>query len=179
MESIYAIDSNNGLSKDGIIPWKSKKDMSFFMNKTKNNIVIMGKNTFFSIPKERRPLKNRLNIVLTSTPHLYENDIINGELNYSSNVLFTNNNYLYKDILENRNKYYETYKYLNIDFKIFFIGGKTIYDQFIPLCDKIWVTYIKHDYNCDLFIDYNYSKQFTENLFEEDDELKIIEYIRI
>jgi len=179
MESIYAIDSNNGLSKDGIIPWKSKKDMSFFMNKTKNNIVIMGKNTFFSIPKERRPLKNRLNIVLTSNPQLYENNIINEEINYSSNVLFTNDNVVYKDILENRNKYYETYKYLNTDFKIFFIGGKTIYDQFIPLCDKIWVTYIKHNYNCDLFLDYNYSEQFTEKLYEEDDELKIIEYTRI
>ena len=179
METIYAIDSNNGLSKNGIIPWKSTKDMTFFMNKTKNNIVIMGKNTFFSIPKERRPLKNRLNIVLTSNPNLYNNDIINGKLNYSSNVLFTNNNYLYKDILENKNKYYETYKYLNTDFKIFIIGGKNIYDQFIPLCDKIWVTYIKHDYNCDLFIDYNYSEQFTENVYEENDELKIVEYTRI
>ena len=29
MEAIYAIDSNNGLSKDGIIPWKSKKDLNF------------------------------------------------------------------------------------------------------------------------------------------------------
>ena len=153
--------------------------MSFFMNKTKNNIVIMGKNTFFSIPKERRPLKNRLNIVLTSNPQLYENNIVNEELNYSSNVLFTNDNDVYKDILENKNNYYKMYKYLNIDFKIFVIGGKTIYDQFIPLCDKIWVTHIKHNYNCDLFLDYNYSEQFTEKLYEEDDELKIIEYTRI
>jgi hypothetical protein len=30
MESIYAIDCNNGLSKKGVIPWKSKKDMLFF-----------------------------------------------------------------------------------------------------------------------------------------------------
>lgn len=36
MESIYAIDSRNGLAKNGVIPWKSKKDMSFFMNKTKH-----------------------------------------------------------------------------------------------------------------------------------------------
>jgi dihydrofolate reductase len=64
METIYAIDTNNGLSKNGAIPWKSKTDMSFFINKTINNIVIMGKNTFFSIPKQHRPLKNRFNIVL-------------------------------------------------------------------------------------------------------------------
>ena len=34
MESIYAIDLNNGLSKEGIIPWKSKKDLKFFQKKT-------------------------------------------------------------------------------------------------------------------------------------------------
>ena len=62
MESIYAIDSKNGLSKNGIIPWKSKTDMYFFMNKPKNNIVIMGKNTFFSLPKQHRPLKNRTDL---------------------------------------------------------------------------------------------------------------------
>jgi dihydrofolate reductase len=87
MESIYAIDSKNGLSKNGDIPWKSKTDMLFFMNKTINNIVIMGKNTFFTIPKEHRPLKNRLNIVLTSTPNLY----------IEKNVIFTNKNDIYQD----------------------------------------------------------------------------------
>ena len=30
MEAIYAFDTNNGLSRDGAIPWKSKKDMSFY-----------------------------------------------------------------------------------------------------------------------------------------------------
>jgi len=108
MEAIYAIDLNNGLSKDGVIPWKSKRDMSFFKNITTNHIVIMGKNTFFSIPKEYRPLKNRLNIVLTSTPHLYKN-ITNDD----SNVLFTDNTDIYQDILKNRNSYYQNYHYLH------------------------------------------------------------------
>ena len=171
IESIYAIDSNNGLSKNGTIPWKSKTDMLFFMNKTINNIVIMGKNTFFSIPKEHRPLTNRLNIILTSKPNIYENK--------DENAFFTNNSNIYKVILNNKNKYCEMYEFLNKDFKIFFIGGKTIYNQYIPLCDTIWVTHIKNDYNCDLFMDYDYSKQFTEELYKEDDELKIVKYTRI
>lgn len=170
MESIYAIDSQNGLSKNGIIPWKSKTDMLFFMNKTKNNIVIMGKNTFFSIPKEHRPLKNRLNIVLTSLPHLHLDE---------KNVLFTDNNNLYQDILNNKNKYCEMYEFLDKNYKIFFIGGKTIYDQYIPLCNTIWVTYIKQNYDCDLLMDYDYSKEFTEELYKEDDEVKIVKYTRI
>lgn len=172
MESIYAIDSKNGLSKNGIIPWKSKTDMLFFMNKTKNNIVIMGKNTYFSLPIEHRPLKNRLNIVLTSTPHLYDEE-------NNKNVIMTNDNNIYQDILKDKNKYCGMFEFLNKDFKIFFIGGKTIYNQFIPLCHTIWVSYIKKDYNCDLFMDYDYSKQFSADLYKEDDELKIIKYTRI
>jgi dihydrofolate reductase len=174
MEAIYAIDSKNGLSKKGTIPWKSKKDILFFMNKTKNNIVIMGKNTYFSLPNEHRPLKNRLNIVLTSKPQIYYN---NNE-NNKSNVIFTNDDNIYKNILTNREKYNKIYQFLKNDFKIFFIGGKTIYEQFIPLCEKIWVTQFKYDYNCDLFIDndYDYLKEFKLSHYDEDDELKIIEY---
>ena len=81
--------------------------------------------------------------------------------------------------LNNRNKYYETYNYLPRDFKIFFIGGKTIYEQFIPLCEQIWVTRIKCDYNCDLFIDYDYSTQFNEQVYQDNDEVSIVKYTRI
>ena len=86
MESIYAIDLNNGLSKDGIIPWNSKKDLKFFANKTKNSVVIMGRTTYFSLPDNVRPLKNRLNIVLTSKPEQFL-DLEDG----IENVIFTNN----------------------------------------------------------------------------------------
>ena len=52
----------------GNIPCKCKKDIIFFKNKTKNNIVIMGRNTYFSLLK---PLQNRLNIVLTKHTEIY------------------------------------------------------------------------------------------------------------
>jgi dihydrofolate reductase len=35
MEALLAIDLNNGLSKNGVIPWKSKRDMKFFLIKQK------------------------------------------------------------------------------------------------------------------------------------------------
>jgi dihydrofolate reductase len=50
------------------MPWKSQKDMQFFFKKTINNVVIMGKNTYFTLPEKSRPLKDRLNIILTSNP---------------------------------------------------------------------------------------------------------------
>jgi len=172
MESIYAIDSKNGLSKDGIIPWHSKKDLKFFANKTKNNVVIMGKNTYFSLPENVRPLNNRLNIVLTSNPEqvMHLSDGI-------KNLIFTNNDTIYNIILNDREKYITMHPYLSSDFKIYFIGGKTIYEKYIPLCEKVWVTQIKNDYSCDLDLNYDFLKQFKEpKIIEEDEELKILLY---
>jgi len=170
MEAIYAVDSNHGISKEGVIPWNSKKDLYFFVNKTKYNIVIMGKNTYFSLPK--RPLRDRLNIILTSNP----NDTIFDEEKDLSNLIITNNDEIYNSILNYREKWLKSYSFLNRNFIIFFVGGKKIYEKFIPLCERVWVTQIKKDYSCDLFLDYDYSNQFKEELIEEDEELKILKY---
>jgi len=173
MEAIYAIDEKNGLSKDGIIPWKSKKDMKFFMNKTIGNVVIMGKNTYFSLPENVRPLKDRLNIVLTSRPN-----------EYSDNKLLSNNNLVFTDyenicnaLIINKEKVVKSHPYLRSDFIIYFIGGKIIYEKFIPICERIWVTRIKGDYKCDVALNYNYSKYFKEpKKIDEDEELEISVY---
>ena len=175
MESILATDINFGISKDGKIPWKSKKDMSFFFNKTKNNVVIMGKNTYFSLPEEYRPLKNRLNIVLTKNPSIFTNNI---ELE-CNNIFFTNNEKINEFIESNREKTIKQYPFLSSSFKIFIIGGKQIYEKYIPLCDTVWVTTIKNNYNCDLFLNYQYKQQFKDELVEEDNELNIVKWTKI
>lgn len=69
-----AIGKNNNLL------FLLKKDLAYFKNLTKNvmssdshvsmNVVVMGKNTWFSIPAENRPLKGRINIVLTNDTKL-------------------------------------------------------------------------------------------------------------
>jgi len=177
MEAILAIDVKNGLSKNGTIPWKSKKDMHFFYQKTKNNIVIMGKNTYFSIPEENRPLKNRLNIVLTREP---KNPILIAITEKHSTILFTDDNTIHETIMANREKYNEQYPSLSSQFKIYIIGGKQIYDAYIPLCKTMWLTTIKCDYSCDLFFDFDIKNQFKEvSCEEDDDELKIVEYRQI
>ena len=167
MEAILATDINFGISKDGKIPWKSKKDMYFFFNKTKNNVVIMGKTTYFSLPEQFRPLKDRLNIVLTSTTPTYMSN---------PNVIFTDDDTINFYIHQNREKFLKTYPFLSSNFKIFIIGGKQIYEKYIPLCSTVWVTTIKKSYSCDLFFNYEYYQQFKEQLVEEDDELKIVEW---
>ena len=171
MEAIVAIDLYNGISKNGVIPWTSKKDMTHFYKKTTGNIVIMGKNTYFSIPKERRPLKNRLNIVLTTQPYLYQ-DISN------SNVIFTDEHSIYLDLLENPSKCRDAFSFLHENFKVFVIGGKQIYEKLIPSCHTIWLTQIKKDYNCDLFLknEYNFNRKMIVTEIDNDDELIIYKY---
>lgn len=53
-----------------------------------------------------------------------------------------------------------------------------MYEQFIPLCETIWVTRIKKDYSCDLNFHYDYSEKFSEEIIDEDDKLKIIKYVK-
>ena len=64
---IVARNSTNGIGMNNSIPWETnKEDLKFFQRMTTNNIVIMGRNTWESLPN--KPLKNRINIVLTSEP---------------------------------------------------------------------------------------------------------------
>ena len=175
MEAILATDMSCGLSKDDLIPWKSKKDMQFFYQKTKNNIVIMGRSTYFSLPKNIRPLKNRLNIVLTKDPYKYMNDYKN-----IPGLVFTDDDNIHLYIQKYREKLYELYNKCGVslsrNFKIIFIGGKQIYEKYIPLCEIVWHTTIKADWSCDLFFNYDYQNQFKDELVVEDDELKIVEW---
>lgn len=62
---IVAVSENNVIGVKNDLPWHLPDDMDFFKKKTLNSSVIMGKNNFLSIPEKFRPLKNRINIILT------------------------------------------------------------------------------------------------------------------
>ena len=173
MEAIVAFDIKKGISKNGILPWNIKEDLQFFYKKTKCNVVIMGRNTYFSIPETNRPLKNRLNIVLTREPDKYK-EIMD---NYK-NILFTDHENIHENIVLFPNNYKDNYPVLNDFFKIFIIGGNEMYKQYIPLCRTIWVTQMKHDYGCDLFFEYNLEDEFTEQKVFENNNCKIFKYTK-
>ena len=174
MELILAKDINNGISKNNSIPWKSSIDMKHFYNITSGNVVIMGKNTYFSLPIKNRPLKNRLNIVLTKNPenYIHLND---------KNTIFTNNENIEKHINELLidSDYSELFPYLNKDFKIIIIGGKQIYEKYINICDKLWLTIVKNDYDCDLFFNYDFDSNFNKKICYEDKNITIYECKKI
>ena len=172
MEAIIAFDIKKGISKNGILPWCIKEDMQFFYTKTKCNVVIMGRNTYFSIPESMRPLKNRLNIVLTREPKKYKQIT-----EQYKNVLFTNDENIHENILLFPKKYSDTYNVLDKFFKIFCIGGNEIYQKYMPLCKTIWVTKMKQDYGCDLFFDYNLEDKFYEEKVFENERCSIFKYV--
>jgi dihydrofolate reductase len=131
----------------------------------------MGRTTFLSLPENCRPLKNRLNIVLTSNPELYAKD---EKYKNIDNLIFTSDTNIYREIQQNKEKYIAS---LSLDFKIIIIGGKQIYEKYFPLCEAVWVTRIKKDYQCDLFIEYDFENQFEDyEIVKDDDELVILKY---
>ena len=64
---IVAVSENNVIGVKNDLPWHLPDDMDFFKKKTINSSVIMGKNNYLSIPEKFRPLKNRINIILTKS----------------------------------------------------------------------------------------------------------------
>ena len=63
---VAAMSQNRVIGHQGGLPWKKiKSDMDFFHEITAGGAIIMGRATYLSIPEHRRPLPNRLNIVLS------------------------------------------------------------------------------------------------------------------
>lgn len=62
---IVAHDDDFLIGEDNQIPWHLPADLKYFMSQTKGNTVVMGRNTWDSLPF--KPLKNRKNIVVSST----------------------------------------------------------------------------------------------------------------
>ncbi|OIQ24914.1 MAG: dihydrofolate reductase [Alphaproteobacteria bacterium MedPE-SWcel] len=67
---IVARARNGAIGKDNDIPWHAPEDLKAFQRETLGGAIIMGRNTWESLPV--KPLKNRLNIVVSSDPQAAE-----------------------------------------------------------------------------------------------------------
>ena len=66
MKLIVAMDKNNGIGKNNKLPWHYPEDLKYFKNCTLNSSIVMGSNTWNSLPNGGLP--NRTNYVITSNP---------------------------------------------------------------------------------------------------------------
>lgn len=124
---IVAMDENNLIGKDNYMPWDIPEDLKVFKEITTNNIVIMGRKTFQSIG---RALPNRINLVLTRDNNFSSDNV---------EVFTSPHKALEKAI--------SLQKELNK--KIFIIGGKTIYEYFLPQIDELHISHIKGSFSGD------------------------------
>ena len=129
---IVAFCKNNGIGKNNTIPWNIKDDILFFKIITKKCIVVMGKNTYDSLPEKHKPLKDRLNIVLTNSPDNYDKSA-------SSNLIYTNYDDVFSIIEDNIMSYSN----------VFVIGGVSIYELFYNNISSFYVTYIEKSFDVD------------------------------
>jgi dihydrofolate reductase len=155
IEAILAVDSLNGLAKNETIPWKNNTDFNFFKNKTLYHTVVMGSKTLLSLPNSM-PLKNRINIVITTNKEKYSN-------------MYKNITDIYFLDLQETVHFMKT----NTQKKIFIIGGNKIYNLLFPYCSTIWLTKMKKSYDCDLIFNYDIST-YTKEVIYEDTEIEIM-----
>ena len=65
ISSVVAVAENNAIGKNKGLLWHLPKDMEYFRNVTYGHHVLMGRKSYESIPEKYRPLKGRVNIIVT------------------------------------------------------------------------------------------------------------------
>lgn len=110
---IVARARNGAIGKDNDIPWHAPEDLKAFQRETFGGAVIMGRNTWDSLPF--KPLKSRLNIVVSSNPEAAELVVPSIE---AAIALARREGYM----------------------RIYGIGGAGIYRGLLPLADRLMIT---------------------------------------
>ena len=128
MNLIVAVDKNWAIGAGNKLLVSIPQDMKFFRETTTGKVVVMGRKTLESFPGGQ-PLKNRVNIVMTTDKAYSTNGIV---LVHSLEEMLC-----------------ELKKYPSED--IYVIGGETIYRQLLPHCDRAYITRIDHAYDADTY----------------------------
>jgi dihydrofolate reductase len=126
MKAILSADLNWGIGCGGKLLQRVPEDMKFFMKMTTGKVVVMGRETFESLPG-MQPLKDRVNIVL------------------SKNGRFENESLIVSRSLEEL--FQELEKYPSGD--VFVIGGESVYTQLLPYCSEVYVTRFEKVFEAD------------------------------
>ena len=122
---IVAVSENNAIGKNNQLLWRIPGDLKRFKKLTTGNTVIMGKNTFLSLPNG--PLPNRKNVVISD----------NKEDAFDCCIMA----YTIKEALRK----------CDPDERIFIIGGGMIYKQFLKFANRLYITKIHKSYIADTF----------------------------
>ena len=162
---IVAMCNSRGIGHTNNIPWHSKKDLRYFSKLTRrksNNAIIMGRNTWNSLPK--KPLDKRLNIILTR--NITTNDKNTDNIKFVTSLTQVNDECMKRDIDE-----------------AWVIGGEKIYSEYLNQTDydieSIYVTKFNYDFECDVFfpeISDKYQGKIIESIKENNIKIDFMIY---
>jgi dihydrofolate reductase len=123
---IVAFDENRLIGADNKLPWHFKEDLQYFKEVTTGHDILMGRLTFESILSYRQePLPNRHHYVATRAAE-YDFDSVTTVSDIESFI-----------------------KAYPKDKELFIIGGAKIYEQLLPMVDRLYITHVKHAYEGD------------------------------
>ncbi len=142
MNFIVAVSKDYAIGKDNNLLFNLPSDLKYFKQMTTGKVVVMGQNTYLSLPK--RPLPNRINIVLSNDYNFNDNSII---IVRSVEELFR-----------------ELEKYNTDDVMI--CGGASVYNLMMDYCKTAYITMIDASVPADTFI-HNLDKKNNWTLIKE------------
>ena len=122
---IVAIAENRAIGKDNRLLWHLSDDLKRFKKLTTGHTLIMGRNTFLSLPNGALP--NRRHIVISD---------MEGESFEGCEMALS---------IE------EAVKLAGRDEECFVIGGGMVYKQFLPLAGKLYLTQVHDSFDADTF----------------------------
>lgn len=134
---VVAMDNARGIGKKGTLPWRLPKELAHFHRITtetrepmKQNMVIMGRTTWESIPEHHRPLPKRKNVILS---HRKDFSASGGFVAASLDEAFA----LADDSIET----------------LHIIGGGRVFTETLhhPALDDIYLTKVDASFDCDTF----------------------------
>jgi len=152
---ISAVAANNVIGKGNSLPWNLPEDLKFFKQTTLGHAVLMGLNTWYSLPV--KPLKNRKNFVLC--PEGTEIDSVEGiDVELVHNI----DEFLKRTDIED----------------VFIMGGATVYKLFIDKVDELYLTMIQENVEGNVYFpefDMNkFDKQILGSGYDEKENLHYI-----
>ena len=163
MKAIIAMAQNRVIGKNGGLPWPSiKEDFKWFKEFTMGKTIIVGKNTFDTLPL----LKNRECLVLVK-----EDKIMVANPNQ---YLVNNNNMTGQLITMNDIESYSQFRksYLIV------AGGSKTYTKLLPYIDEFYVTHVNGSYDGDTYMP-EFEHLFTiQEIVKEFDGHKVIKYTK-
>lgn len=129
---IVACAQNMAIGKNNDLLWHISDDLKRFKALTSGHTVIMGRKTFDSLPK--KPLPKRRNIVVTH------------DLNFHYDVPETATG-----TLEVAHTVAEALKMVQGEEEVFIMGGATMYKEFLPLVNNLYITWVYQDFEADVY----------------------------